>query len=1277
VPQKLLTIYRTDGAPITVSAVSGGFAFDPQPEGKVDRIFRVDFFDQPPHGQVQQTLAVVPCDPSPGRSTIQLDEVFIQLGLRFVYVLGVPNVDDEDLGLVGTLNADGHSQVYFQAPLSLDTISVLPNAVPGTPSSYSGSFNFLNNAGAVHRAIVQAALPGGALGWENFALGDRLFYHIRSLAAGPVLTMERTIPAVMDATGIRRLPAPFSILIDHPANPHFDQSKLLAIQIPNTPDFNNQAKPATDWLVHIGDFNRGTVADFWQRYVFERYVGALESVESGEPVSLLPRFTPLNSGEPPTAADGNWLLQLPAAAPPSQAIQVPSGQGWLTLAGTSNPNQVAMSCDAFRTWDGPGMQFPATIVSSRTTFTPPYMEFSAATVAGAAVPGPIRIGSLDLISGAAPDSFTCGVRFEPSGFGDFWVPRIDELQGRMLLNDAQPGGQDEPADPVAAAATEAVAATPEGGSKFLDCFKRTDPFVIPVIPLGSSSKSAFTLTWKETSAKTVNQSLTLTLIAPSSGGAPSDVLVIDPQPFTVARVQLPGLASAASAATSEVAQWSNSFTEGPGWRIAAGSGKFQMLLPPQGVGEEMVKGHFKDDNVPRPMQFRLTPTAVAGLRSDTQLQRYAEPGWNLRRVLGYPGERAPGAGLQNLSFEMLYGMTCDVTTPGLRMSEMFSRLGAFAGPLLDSTTGQLILNSGSSYTQGQIDQFVKLNQNWADIHAQLLSRLGVLELWADETEHELLLSSGVTYSLRNTAQLAYPVGIQNKNSNAPKQPADGGLPGGVAWPFDSANIYEDLWSNPNSTAAVLANPRFTALGGSGKQRASFSNGNIIIESETAIGTLVSVTVILRGYIGNLRHPAKHIVVYTRSVRPSRQFYGEQPMLEGRPILRKTAEYVDITQRDRSYPENGSPNATTGPLLGAEFKTIRINVDSVWGSDLGKGWRVPLWRRNATPPDVYPRPQVLLELAIDPTKGAASRTCEMRDPEKLYFYTDPNQTIPNTDEWPLVEFVDFCNNNRSRSIDPKNAAPDYTREPGFGQFTYTVDGDAPEINVVAQRTKNAMSSRLTNVMFMRGQPQPVLPNDCQAAAGRLPDHVQNILDELVRAAKIANQSSVSLKQALQDRYAKLNDIVTNYGADLTAIQNLSGNPLCGNLANSAANLVDRAAKALSAEWNILPNTLSTSFQDFTNPLAKFPEVLKQILLIRVDVFYSGLQSALSPLIADVSVAATLATSPDHRAGQHQRGRDSQPSGALAPAEGAAPHHGFDCGRAARPGQDGMRTASGTG
>jgi len=1263
VSQTLLKIYRTGGAPIVISTQGNGFVFAPAPVGKVTGIFRVDFYDQPGEGVTQILRAVVPCDPAFGE--IDFADTFVHLGnLRFIYVFGQPDLSADELGLSGQLefqNGDP-ARLGFVAGLSVDNQRVAGSTFPFM--SYAETISMLTTTG-VAAGIAPAPLPGAGSGWEHFTFGDQLFYAIRKLDAGvsgsarlPLLTPARAIPAITgDKTGIRRLPGPFAIPVDLPSDPNFPDSVILAAADPVNSEFLNGTGPATGWQIQITSFNPGTIAEFWQHHVFERYVGALESVESGEPVSLLPRFVPPADGAPVSAADSDWMLRLPAQSSP--AAMFPSGPG--SLAPAFATTQVSIQCDGFKAFDGNGIKAAVILANPDSSLLPSdvaYVAFTATAAPGARPPGKIRIGSLDLTPSGAPVFPLCIARFDAQPlFDNFWVPRIGITNGSMALGDAQPGGQDDPADPVAAQVAEAVAATGES-QEFLNFFQRAEPFVISV---ASSTGQGFKLGWQEGSVAGFNQSLTLSLTATSPGTGAIDVLVIDPQPFTVARVQLPGLASAASAATSEVAQWSNSFPEGPSWRIAAGAGKYTIVLPPQGVGEQMVKGPI-DQTPPKPMQFRLTPPMVAALQSDTQLQRFAEPGWNTRRGFGFPGERAPGALVQSIAVEFLYGMLFSVTQQGLRMSEMFSRLGAFAGPLLDSATGQLKLHSGRDYSQDQRTYFDTLNQQWAAIYSQLLSRLGVLELWEDEAQHELLLSTGVSCTLRRTAQLAYPVGTQGNNSYAPPQPRDGGLQGGVAWPFDSANVYEDFWKNPNSTSALLANPRFTALGGSGKQRAAFSNGNIIVESEISIGSLVSVTVILRGYIGNLRHPAKHVVVYSRSVRPSRQFYGEQPALEGRPILRKTSEYVEMTQKDRSYPEAGDPNAATGPLLGAEFKTVRINVDSAWGGDHGKGWRVPLWRRDATPADVYPRPQILLELAIDPAKGAASRKCEMLDPDKLYFYTDPSQTVPSTDEWPLVEFVDFCNTDRFRSIDHPSIT-DYTREPGFGQFTYTVDGDAPEINVVAQRTKNAMSSRLTNVTFMRGNPNPLASKPGQASAGRLPDHLHNTIDELGNAARATSQgvvitaaqalqaraaaaalpqqirtildqvvtaaqaapqgAALTVKQALAVRLAGLSDIVTVYGNDITAVQGLQG-ALCDTLANAAASLVDRAGLALSAEWDNLESTVQSSLSNILNPTSNFPEVLKQTLLARIDGLFAGLQSALSPLIADVSAVASVAT-----------------------------------------------------
>src|SRR4029079_10292240 len=126
-----------------------------------------------------------------------------------------------------------------------------------------------------------------------------------------------------------------------------------------------------------------------------------------------------------------------------------------------------------------------------------------------------------------------------------------------------------------------------------------------------------------------------------------------------------------------------------------------------------------------------------------------------------------------------------------------------------------------------------------------------------------------------------------------------------------------------------------------------------------------------------------------SVVPPAQFYNFDPigLLQdehvGRPVLRKVEEYVELLQPVRRYPEDGKSTVAAGFLVGAEFKSSKIRVDSRWGGDVRReGWQVPLGNKAfahlspvvlspkpgapaITPDDpslIYPKPQIRFLLA---------------------------------------------------------------------------------------------------------------------------------------------------------------------------------------------------------------------------------------------------------------------------------------------------------------------------
>jgi hypothetical protein len=1233
----ILRIYRLNNASVDITVVTDDGLYFAPGNGIIDQICRVDFYST-----VGQLVCVFPCDVG---STVNITGfTTLLLNLNFAHMVGAPDTAQLNfqgsLNVVRTVGAPNFALSFSNFGASIDNQLIIGNATnPRYDATLQG---FVSSGDQVTTHAGSSFVDSLGTDWAGFAFDQAIRYRVRTVANLPVFTMERLIP-VTDPFGLRELPGPFSIPIAL-RQPGAPQNPLRLIQQPV--DSWLTTAPQTylsQWNLDITGFQPGTIAAFWQHAVLDRYIGALQAVGDLEPLSLLPRF---NADPTRILRDADWRLRFVV----SDTVENVS----LQILGAPGPNQapppwaptqsVTVACDAFQTHSGVGLVLAGNLASGvhdpatsdLAAITLSFTGLTPTTASGAQV----RLGAIDLTlpystPGAGSLQFT--VSFER--VGNLWIPRVYSMTGTLTLSSMGPGGQDDPNDPQWAAVQGA------GGAKdaTMQLFQRKPALLVPVLV---DQDITGTLVINESSASNANQQLTLSVnVKSDTATGDTEVLVIDPQPFSVALVQLPNLGSAASAETSEVAQWSNTFPEGPGWRVSAGAGSFQMLLPPQGIGEAVVTGlnvagEPADGHA---VDFRLTPPTYAVLKPSNLLQRYAEPGWNLRRILGYPGEKAPGAVLTSLQLEMLYGLSCTVTTPGLSMSEIFSRVGAFAGPLIGSSNGQLNLLGPDGktpidgYTSDQNTQFVSLNKSWANAYAQLLSRLSVLEFWSDINDPDLQLSDGVTYDVRTSAQVVTPGAPQTANS----------LHGGLQYAFQDPNLYAELISNPHASSAILMNPRLSALGGFGRQRAGFANNKIIVETEVFMGQLETMTVTLIGRIGNLWHHAKHVTVYRRSVRASRQFYLEQQPLEGRPILRKVSEYVEIVQKARSYPETGSA-LQTGFLEGAEFKSLKINVDSNWGGDVNPlGWQVPLWRRSAQPSDVYPRPHVLLELATDPATGNSSVMGEILDPEKLCFYTDTrSDTGSNTDLWKPVDTIDFYTAPPQRSIpalssggvSPVTAAADYTAELGFGRFTYSLGEDAQQVNLVSQRTANAMAAAMKSVTFLRAQaslsPQPA--TDPQLNLRQIQDIANNVVDEAFAAAKasVAGATTKVSKQTVEAAIrARLGQ--TDIGTLSQALANaknviagVSTTSICGPLASSASSAFIAAANLLQQQWSDGLAAAQTLLTNTVNKAQAQDETFRQTLLNAVNVVAGAIKSGAGIVLADLSVAQSVADSLSH-------------------------------------------------
>lgn len=799
----------------------------------------------------------------------------------------------------------------------------------------------------------------------------------------------------------------------------------------------------------------------------------------------------------------------------------------------------------------------------------------------------------------------------------------------LRVNRLAPGGQDGlPDEPFNPGELDPDVIRDAIKSKFF----REPPVTIP---LDLPANGPFTLQAIETTDTSRSQSLTVQLFERPNDGVPLVVagdsaesfrlVIVDRHAFGVFGVEAPAFRGLAGAdGNREVGNWSTAAIEGASWELAGATNGFQLALPPQAVGEGMEKrkdqtGVVVDVGVDKAAGFRLSPAARLHLASSYMRQNFTEAVWNLRRILGYPSQRAPGAAAAAMQFELLYGLGCRVASPGVRVAELASRLGAVPNVMPDTMSRPF--GDAIEQVRGDTNAYNRARTRWANSYAAYLSRLAILELWAEAQPGQLRLShaDGVRYTLRDPRQLI----IDPTQLNAETNSSTGWrlLAGGALWGLHFPAEYKPFLrpGGFDSEDGQLVRPAFSALGGWGYQKAVFLKGITTIYSDTAMGRVFFYSVEQIGRIAGFWNRAKHVKVYERTVAPTLQFMNSQDHHAGRPLIRKVREFVELIQPIRTYPDFDAAPITRGCVLGIEFKTKIIFVDSDWGHTVtdpngeARGYAIPLWRPG-TDPRVYPKPQIGLRIAGAEAEGE-TLPAELDEPEKLFFYSEPGADTADTDLWDAVCDVDFPDLDWPTADPPQpNPAADLdAQQPdelptaaGYDAYTYAIVAAKP-VNIVATRTSAPVGALLRNVTMVRSNPaatpQDALKADWEAVSdgrSKLSAAVRG-LDQLLTALPRPGDAAARI-EAIKKQITDTANTIQKAGTE-------SANVFGTKLTLTARNWLKEANQDLERWRADATRVLNQEFvtrllpyiRDFQGTSAEIVQTAKKLIADQVELF----------------------------------------------------------------------------
>ena len=765
-------------------------------------------------------------------------------------------------------------------------------------------------------------------------------------------------------------------------------------------------------------------------------------------------------------------------------------------------------------------------------------------------------------------------------------------------------------------------------------YLRETPLVVAVkknTPL--PDKAPYQLSVDESRLEKLQRTIRLRLayLVDQAGNAPSLIdlkaVVLDKDPLLVAKVEFPADVLRKHEKEVELAVWTNASNEGKRWKLNSSAAPFEIVLPPQAIGEEMEKyGNILPPPLPPPpsppppeppVDFRLGPPAEIRVSASgstplqefgTALQNYTEPPWNLRRLLGYPGQRDPGLWVQHIQFELLYGLSCEVDYPYLRLAEITSLLGMIPGRLAMPQSNQ----NKYSDDKKALANFLLARFDWAVVNRRYQSRIGLILPWntrpveslAAETDQKGSAKDGgtdgkekkassTTFLIQKNAQCFIRREAREPLPNATASPdpsglppadlkspvdsdshggVDGGLAGGAVWGLESKNIFDAImrldetkpdlkYPRSDRATTILSDLIFSSFGGWGKVSAPFDNRRSKIYANVSMGRTFTYEVERIGRIAVFWNRAKHVIVYERTVVPSKQMAPYQGAHLGRPIIRKVREYVEILEDVRSYPEKLPDRQVLQTELGfieaCDFlkKGQQFNVLSFWGGDVGaQGWKVPLWNQAAEPKEVYPKPRIALQIQVrsendEPGKKTRTERCFIQNPENIFFYTStlPGET-DDTDIWKPVVGVDLVDVPKCEPLtdfeggnNVQTTPDDPVVHPGYGPVTFLLEPNSPPANLIAGKSGEPMSAVLRSVSMMRGRPLDAPDSINEGALKQiaflrkdLALKFQELLNQIPVDRARAEAEIVSIKEQLKAKVDAI-PLLNNFGEQLKGVK----------------------------------------------------------------------------------------------------------------------------------------------